>query len=64
MSVLAFPRIHFRGRCLINPLTANNDDVMEAIDEAHVGIEPNGVNTVHLFTKWFALGIRRWASGR
>ena len=39
MSVLAFPRIHFQGRCLINPATANNDDVMVDIDEVGVGLQ-------------------------
>ena len=31
MSVLSYPRIHFQGRCLINPPTADNDaDVDES----------------------------------
>jgi hypothetical protein len=40
MSVLAYPRIHFRGRCLVSPPTANNDDVVVNLDEANIRLEP------------------------
>jgi hypothetical protein len=40
MSVLAFPRIHFRGTCLINPPTGNNNDVRINLDEANVALRP------------------------
>ena len=40
MSVLAYPRIHFRGRCLINAPTANNDDVVVNLDETNIRLEP------------------------
>jgi hypothetical protein len=40
MSVLAYPRIHFKGKCLINPATGNNDDVMDNVDSVNVQLLP------------------------
>src|SRR5262249_25026235 len=40
MSVLAYPRIHFKGKCLINPATGNNDDGMDTVDSGNVGPLP------------------------
>jgi hypothetical protein len=38
MSILAYPRIHFKGKCEINPATGNNNDVMVNIDSVNVGL--------------------------
>jgi hypothetical protein len=40
MSVLSYPRIHFQGRCLINPPTGNNDSDVDEIDVASVKLLP------------------------
>jgi len=40
MSVLGYPRIHFKGRCLLNPATGNNDDVTVNLDTANVQLYP------------------------
>jgi hypothetical protein len=40
MSVLAYPRIHFQGKCLINAATGNNDDVMDNVDSVNVRLLP------------------------
>jgi hypothetical protein len=36
MSILAYPRIHFKGKCSVNPPTGNNDDVVVNIDSVNV----------------------------
>jgi hypothetical protein len=38
MSVLAYPRIHFKGKCLINAPTGNNNDVRVNLDNVHVAL--------------------------
>jgi tryptophanase len=41
MSILSFPRIHFRGRFRTNPCTSNNNDVMpEVVDGDHLRLAP------------------------
>src|SRR4051794_35107351 len=40
MSVLAYPRIHFRGACELNPATCNNDDVTVNGDSVQVALRP------------------------
>jgi len=40
MSILKYPRIHFRGTFTVNPATADNDDVAVAIDRANVQLLP------------------------
>src|SRR5262249_19902321 len=40
MSVLVYPRIHFNGKCLINPATGNNDDVVVNMDRVNIRILP------------------------
>ena len=40
MSVLAYPRFHFKGKCLINPATGNNDDVTVNIDTVNARLLP------------------------
>jgi hypothetical protein len=40
MSVLSYPRIHFQGRCLINPPTANNDADIDEINAVNVTLWP------------------------
>ncbi len=40
MSVLSYPRIHFQGRCLINPPTADNDADVDQIDTVRVKLLP------------------------
>jgi hypothetical protein len=40
MSVLAYPRLHFKGKCLINPATGNNNDVAVNIDTVNVSLLP------------------------
>jgi hypothetical protein len=41
MTVLAYPRIHFKGRCLLNPATGNNDDVTVNLDTVNVRLFPS-----------------------
>lgn len=38
MSVLAYPRIHFKGKCSINPATGNNNDVQINLDDVNVAL--------------------------
>lgn len=40
MSILSYPRIHFRGAILLNAATANDDDVIVAIDRERVKLLP------------------------
>ena len=40
MSILNYPRIHFKGTCLVNPATGNNDDVSINIDTVNVALQP------------------------
>ncbi|WP_165226680.1 hypothetical protein [Aquisphaera insulae] len=40
MSVLGYPRLHFKGACLIDPATGNNDDVQNNIDAVNVKLLP------------------------
>lgn len=40
MSVLSYPRIHFKGKCLVNPATGNNDDVSVNIDTVNAALLP------------------------
>ncbi|QEH34850.1 Violacein biosynthesis protein VioB [Aquisphaera giovannonii] len=40
MSVLGYPRIHFRGRCSVNAATGDNDDVRIGINPDAVALEP------------------------
>ncbi len=40
MSVLAYPRIHFKGACWIDPATGNNPDVAVNLDPATVTLLP------------------------
>jgi hypothetical protein len=42
MSILTFPRIHFRGRFRTNPSTSNNNDVMhQVVDADHFCLGPD-----------------------
>ena len=40
MSILSYPRIHFRGTITLNAATANDDDVVVAIDRERVKLLP------------------------
>jgi hypothetical protein len=40
MSVLAYPRIHFKGRCSIDAATGNNYDAANVLDAAQVALDP------------------------
>ena len=40
MSVLSYPRIHFKGKCRVSPATGNNDDVAVNIDAVNVALLP------------------------
>lgn len=39
MSVLAYPRIHFEGRCVVDAATGNNYDAANVLDTDEVAID-------------------------
>jgi len=41
MSVLSYPRIHMKGKCLVSPATGNNDDVGINIDVVNAALLPS-----------------------
>jgi len=58
MSVLACPRIHFNGKCLINAATCNNDDVVVNIDPVNVALrEPLASMTDETAYDWLTAGV-------
>lgn len=51
MSILAPPRLHFRGMFTTNVDTANNDDIVRVIDDVAVKVETAGLSDED-FIRW------------
>jgi hypothetical protein len=51
MSILALPRLHFRGTFSTNVDTANNDDIVRVVDDVAVQVETGGMSDDE-FIRW------------
>ncbi len=55
MSHLLLPRIHFKGECIVNVSTANNDDVLrDLVDVANVTVDIKKMTNMPDFQAWVA----------